>query len=224
MKEREFAAALQIMRALMKHRAAAPFCGRQDTSMSSFFSVGNDDEPDLTSIFSRLLARRFASLDEFERTIERVWQKSIHISQHHEILSRQMQKVYAREKRKVMIGFSLPEWSTEICRLRDKLGRLTYFPPRSALLSGVGLDPKKTLDAQLPKDTDYAQFLTAAQRLTSVDDQEALMRLIESEQPELATSDSRVEVNLLALKPATFVMARDFLRKRLKIDYRDFWE
>jgi hypothetical protein len=138
-----------------------------------------------------------------------------------------MQRLYAKEKQKAMVFGTLHEWSSEICRLRDKLGRLTFRTPLSSTMAQAGLDPKRRFDAQLQKDTDYRQFLSAMSRLTNPDDQESLMHLIETEQPELTSNDARVEINLLALKPRTFAKAKEFLKTRLKIqnlDYRGFWE
>jgi hypothetical protein len=138
-----------------------------------------------------------------------------------------MRQLFNKEKQRAMIFPDLQTWSAEVCRIRDKLGRLTYCPPRAATMALAGLDPKQTICSQLQTDSDYAQFIAAVGKLTNVDDQEALLRILETEQPELSSNDMKVEISLLDLKPSTFLRAREFVKKKLRaqnIDYNGFWE
>jgi hypothetical protein len=228
MNEREFAAALNILRTIMRRPAAAPFCGNSDLGFGSpFFGGGFGDRPNLTVILSRLTLHQYDTFLDWEKAVQQVFVSFGEISPGHEILASRLEKVFFSEKRKTMIFPDLLEWSTEICRLRDKLGRLTYCPPRITALALAGLDPKQSLDSQLQKDSDYQNFLMAMGKLTNLDDQEALLRLIEAEQPELACNEQKVEINILDLKPRTFMLAKEFLKKRLKmlnIDCRGLWD
>ena len=44
------------------------------------------------------------------------------------------------------------------------------------------------------------------------DDQEALVKLIEAEQPELGTNEARVEINMMKMKPETLRKVQEFVK------------
>jgi hypothetical protein len=138
------------------------------------------------------------------------------------IIAGAMEKIFTKELRKAHLFADLSNWSDEISRVRNRLGELVYSPPRQAMAAFSGFDAARPIRSQLQSDSDYRLFLEAAQMLTNLDDQEALMKLIETEQPELTSNEAKVDISLLTLRPTTFVKARELVKQKLRLQHIDY--
>ena len=64
---------------------------------------------------------------------------------------------------------------------------------------------------QLSAEVDLRSLQQAVDRL-GADDQEALVKLLEAEQPELGTNEARVEINMMKMKPETLRKVQEFVK------------
>jgi hypothetical protein len=203
MNSREYEAALRITQLLVGHPLAVVFRDELGTI-----------PPAPGTITRRLLDRRFASFAEWERSVQRIWASPDQSLPYKALAASGLGQLYRKIRLRVRFFADMDAWASELCRIRCRLGQLTYLHPfngRSALFS-----VDRPIPPQLHSESDYRQFLLAMTKLTHPDDQESLLRLIEAEQPELRSNDPKVQLNILKLTPATFAKARDFVRDRLK--------
>ena len=89
--------------------------------------------------------------------------------------------------------------------------RLAYSAPYSAMTEATGIDMSRPLLEQLLAEVDLRALQQAVDRL-GADDQEALVKLIEAEQPELGTNEARVEINMMKMKPETLRKVQEFVK------------
>ena len=122
-----------------------------------------------------------------------------------------LQKIYNKIHRQKRRLFDSGFWVGELCRLRDKMQRLAYSAPYSAMTEATGIDMSRPLLEQLSAEVDLRSLQQAVDRL-GADDQEALVKLIEAEQPELGTNEARVEINMMKMKPETLRKVQEFVK------------
>jgi hypothetical protein len=166
------------------------------------------------TITRRLIDRRFSSFAEWERSVQRLWASPDQSLPYKALAASALGQLYRKARRGVRFFADTDSWASELCRIRCKLGQLTYLHPFNDPSALFSVD--RPIPPQLHSESDYRQFLLAMTKLTHPDDHESLMRLIEAEQPELRSSDPKVQLNILKLTPATFAKARDFVRERLR--------
>jgi hypothetical protein len=199
MNRRHLALARAVMQNLLAHPCSCPV--REDLSK---------------------LPTRYQSYGRWVSDVREAVAPQPHFSLQQIAMGNAMDDLFSRELRHMHFYPDLQTWSTEVSRVRNRLGELIYSPPRYLLSAFSGFDMQRPIRPQLPNDADYEQFLEATQKMTNLEDQEALMKLIETEQPELGSAEPKVLVNVLALKPGTFVKARELVRQRLRQQHIEY--
>ena len=193
MSYREISAALEVMNSLLAHPLADQF------------------QYELREIVSRLNRGFYYTFSAWEADMEAFFRDKTREGTRAAPMVDHLQKIYNKIHRQKRRLFDSGFWVGELCRLRDKMQRLAYSAPYSAMTEATGIDMSRPLLEQLSAEVDLRSLQQAVDRL-GADDQEALVKLIEAEQPELGTNEARVEINMMKMKPETLRKVQEFVK------------
>ena len=193
MSYREISAALEVMNSLLAHPLADQF------------------QYELREITNRLNSGHYYNFSAWEADMESFFRDKTREGTRAAPMVEHLQKIYNKIHRQKRRLFDAGFWVGELCRLRDKMQRLAYSAPYSAMTGATGIDMSQPLLGQLATEVDLRALQQSVERL-GADDQEALVKLIEAEQPELGTNEARVEINMLKMKPETIRKVQEFIK------------
>ena len=204
MKKTEKDTCISITKELQRH----PICYIFDEK-SVHFSA---DRISLSGILDKLMIDGYISVKEWEEEIIHLFSIDYDDEEYNETI----QKFVVESKRLFdkLISSSFPQkrdrWCTIIDKYRTRLGEKVYRPPVEIYFieNGINLDQK--ICPQLQTDKEIKNVIEAISMLDQPSEIEEIISLIESNQPELISSKSKIELNVLNLLPITI---RNIIKK-----------
>jgi len=209
--------AAEVMKAVMSHPCAKMFAVPPivgDDFPEDYFRVISNPM-DFTTILACLSRHKYKTPDDWLRAVNLVFDNTKRYYREGSVfdLSAELQTVFRRIYAKVFGVMSIPDWCREVLRLRDKIGKLEAAPP-SVIMSSFPIGRK--VSSQLPTDKDVKLFLTAMTKLTKTQDHDELLALIREQEPGIPLGEGKIQIDILAMKPATIRIATEWVRARLE--------
>jgi hypothetical protein len=209
--------AIEVMNTVMDHPGALlfmipPVIG--DDFPEDYFQVV-PHPMDFMTIRSCLYHHKYNTPDDWLWAVDLVFQNTRRYYRDGSIvdLATYVHDIFQRAYDKTFQLSTTVGWCGEVLRLRDKIGRLNAAPP-AVLMKPVTLGRKVV--SQLLTLKELKLFLAAMAKITRTEDHERLLRLIRDEEPGLAIGEGMIQLNVMALKPATIKAVRDFVKARLE--------
>ena len=209
--------ALKVIEIVIDHPCSAMFLQNNFEDDENASKIKNPQ--DFNSIKMKLQEKEYKNIRQVTNDVESIVKNSIQLNgEKSEIttLAKYCYDIYIKELREHDL-LQLSEWCMEVFKYRSRITDLMSNLPSKVRQVSASLSVSKSLKNTAPvlSDRDLQNFITAAEKLQTEEDQKEMLRILNENQPELDTGYTELHLEVTRLNHQTISALRKYMTDAL---------